>query len=748
MTQISGVLSSLSVYNQKWGRGSMRLDDGRRLTCVGEALATLATGNRYRFEGQILEHPRYGRQIAVASAAIDLPSSTDALVAHLVANYRGCGEATAKKLVEHYGERLDELRKILVERPASLDFSSVTRRKIRALDTLDTVSLISRELSGRIGNAGIGAALLRRLAEWLLPVAGDIEPVRHAWAFFAADPYAPIRQVEGYNFPAADRVALECLGLARDARNRLAALAAFALADGCERSGHSFLDEAMLAQRIAAWDGAVAPEAAIAAALEGGEPLALEDGRYYPRHLYHAEVMLARHVARRALGIAAPISSVTGIELAAEIDAAEAGMGTGFTLDAEQRAAILGVLTSTHTLHTITAGPGCGKTALMEVLAHVARDRTLLFCAPTGKAAKVLATRVARHGRNASTLHSLLGVMEAGAAERQRSLVADIVVVDESSMLDLSLARALFDALPADCHLILLGDTGQLPSVGPGDVLQSLLKLPGDHHQLHRAHRNDGGILELVRQTRDGDIACRDLPGVHFVRGLPPPSAAGLEPVIDAYLDATERCGLERIALLMPRRKGDINMPGWNTSYLNEVLRQRINPHGRRIPGTALRVGDRVLIRRNLALGMDDGAAAENEAGSVVNGDTGRIDDYACDAAGLNVLHLELLLDDGRRIHFPGGALEALALAYALTVHAAQGSEYREVIVVLTGGSPAFVHRGMLYTAFSRARERLTVLGEAPLIHALCARPAPQRNALLIERTLGNMRKMTARGYR
>jgi exodeoxyribonuclease V alpha subunit len=744
MTQISGVLASLSVYNQKWGRGSMRLDDGRRLTCVGEALATLAAGNRYRFEGQLLDHPRYGRQIAVASAAIDLPASGDALVAHLVANYRGCGEATAKKLVAHYGERLDDLREILIERPAALDFSVVTRRRVKALDTQDTASLILRELSGRIGSAGIGAAVLRRLAEWLLPAAGDAEPVRQAWQRFAADPYAPLRQVDGYAFPVADRIALDCLGLPRDFRPRLAALAAFALSDGCERNGHSFLDDATLAQRIVAWDAQVDAREAIDAALESGTPLVREDGRCYPRHLYHAEVMLARHLARRALAIATPISTLAPIELDAEIASAEAGMGTGFALDAEQRAAILGVLSSTHTLHTITAGPGCGKTALMEVLAHVARERTILFCAPTGKAAKVLAARVARHGRTASTLHSLLGVVDALAADKPRHLVADIVVVDESSMLDLSLARTLFDALPSGCHLILLGDTGQLPSVGPGDVLQCLLKLPGDHHQLHRAHRNDGGILELVRQARDGDIACRDLPGVRFLRGLPAPDEAGLAPVVDAYLDAAARCGLERIALLMPRRKGDPGAPGWNTTYLNEALRQRLNPHGQRIPGTPLRIGDRVLIRRNLMLDAEDGG----EPGSVVNGDTGRIEAHACDAQGRNVLYLELLLDDGRRIRFPGGALEALALAYALTVHAAQGSEYREVIVVMTGGSPAFVHRAMLTTAFSRARDRLTVLGDAALIHAVCARPAPPRHAQLIERTLASLRKMTAAGYR
>jgi exodeoxyribonuclease V alpha subunit len=379
---------------------------------------------------------------------------------------------------------------------------------------------------------------------------------------------------------------------------------------------------------------------------------------------------------------------------------------------------------------------------MMEMLAHVARERKILFCAPTGKAAKVLTTRVRCYGRNAVTIHSLLGVKDEGYHhDAENPLDADIVVVDESSMLDLALARALLDALPPACHLILLGDTGQLSSVGPGDVLASILKLPGDHHRLHQGHRNDGGIRDLVQQCRRGEVQCHDRPGVHFSSALPAPDDVGLSRVVQAYMAAVKRCGLERVALLMPRRKGNIHAPGWNTTFMNEALRQVINPDGKRVPGTTLRVGDRIIVRRNLALD-DEG----NE--QVVNGDTGTLLDYAVDTAGTNVLHLPLALDDGRTIRFPGGALESLSLAYAMTVHAAQGSEYQEVIVICTGGSPAFVHRGMLYTAFSRARDSLTVLGDPGAIREICMRPAPTRNALLVEQTVSAMRRMHRAGVR
>lgn len=743
MDQVAGILSSLAVYNDKWGRGSVRLDDGKRLTCVGEALAGLSAGNRYRLDGRIVNHPKYGPQILVAAAAVDLPCSAEALAAHLKANFRGCGQATAQKLVAHYAGRLHVLRDLLIENPHAVDFSVVTRRRIRAAEGLDTAALVCRDLSGRVGATGIKPAVLRRLADWLLPLAADAaEPVRRAWAVFGADPYAAIRQVEGYVFPAADRIALTCFGFPRFHQARLAALATHALRDGCERNGHSFLTADELAERIAACDPGVPPEAALAAALAGGEPIVVRDGCHYPSQLYHCEQALALHLARRALRIAAPVVSLDAAALESEISAAEQAMGPGFALDPGQRSALQRLLTSSHLVHTVTAGPGCGKTAMMEVLAHVARERDILFCAPTGKAAKVLSGRVRRYGRTAVTVHSLLGVRDDGHLHDEREpLQADIVVVDESSMLDLALARALFDALPADCHLILLGDTGQLASVGPGDVLAGILMLPGDHHRLHQGHRNDGGIHELVQQCRLGAVDCQDRPGVRFLRSLPPPDDVGLSRVVHAYLDAVRRCGLDRVALLMPRRKGDIHLPGWNTTFINEALRRVLNPGGARIPGSALRLGDRIIIRRNLALD-EDGLE------QVVNGDTGTLTGCEVDAAGTSVLQLELALDDGRAIRFPGGALDSLALAYALTVHAAQGSEYQEVIVICTGGSPAFVHRGMLYTAFSRARERLTVLGDPAAIHAICARPAPRRNARLVECARQALRRMHHAGHR
>jgi exodeoxyribonuclease V alpha subunit len=750
MDHVAGVLASLSIYNEKWGHGKVRLDDGTTLRCVGEALVGLAEGNRYSMEGRIVHHAKYGKQISVAVATIDIPCSEDALIRHLQRNFKGCGEVTARKLVERHRDRLDLLRDTLVSNPLSLDFSTVTKRRVQAAGDLDLKSLIYRDLSTRVGAANIRHPVLRRVAEWLHAlVAQSAEPVRDAWAVFSRNPYAPIRDVDGYAFAAADEIALRSIGFPRFHDARLAALATHALREGCERNGHTFLTLDDISDRIVAYDPDVSPDKAMAAAMANKEPIVLDKGRYYPRHLYHCETALANNLARRALRIAEPIRTLDEASLEHEIDMAERSLGEDFHLDDSQRKALKGILTSTHLTHTLTAGPGCGKTALMEILVHVVRDRKIAFCAPTGKAAKVLAARVMRFGLNASTIHSLLGVTEEGFTHNEDNpLEADIVVADESSMDDLALTRALIDALPPDCHIIFLGDTGQLPSVGPGQVLADLLALPGDHHRLEQPHRNDGGILDVVQQCGRGTVDCEDRPGVSFSRALPAPNDVGITRVVNAYLDAVEACGIDKVGLLMPRRKGDTQIPGWNTTYLNEVLRQTMNPEGERIPGTSLRVGDRIIIRKNLLLEQETAADGETRSEYVVNGDTGFVTRCVTDAAGTNVLFLRLELDDGREIRYPGKAVENLGLAYAMTVHAAQGSEYRQVIFICTNGSPAFVHRGILYTAFSRAREKLMVLGDHHTIRHICQRTALERNSLLVERTTVALRKMHRGGYR
>jgi exodeoxyribonuclease V alpha subunit len=749
--EIVGVLTSCEVYNERWGRGIVRLEDGEFLVVTGESLVGLTQGNRYRMDGTVVHHPKFGRQFECKVASIDIPLDAEALVRHLRKNFKGCGEVTARKIVDQYRGNLPALRDQLVSNPYALDFTRVTKRKIAVAGGEDLKGLIYRDMSTRVGMTGVSDSNLRKVADWLaLRVEGKPEPIAEAWALFSKDPYAPIRDIDGYGFVAADQIALRGIGFSRFHECRLAALATYALRDGCERGGHTFLTPDDLVARIGWIDPDVVPEKAMEVAMQRKEPIIIDTQRSYPRHLWMAERALARHLAVRALTMASPLFHGEEAELEQRLTDAEALLGTGdkpFRLDESQRRAVIGMLTSRNLVHTLTAGPGCGKTALMEVLVNVTRDRRFLFCAPTGKAAKVLSARVKRFDLTATTIHAMLGVGPDGFQFNEHNpLEADIIIVDESSMNDLMLARALLEAVPPDAHVIFLGDADQLPSVGPGNVLRDLLQLPFDHHRLDRPYRNDGGILEVVQQAGKGVIDSISRANVRFADSLPEASPTGIERVSEAYFEAVANYGITRVALLMPRRKGDPRVPGWNTTYLNEVLRQHLNPDGERITGTTLRIGDRIIIRKNIAIERGEDAAGTELTEQVVNGDTGFIRTYQMDATGKTVMHVGLALDDGRDIRFPGKEIDAIGLAYAMTVHAAQGSEYDEVLFICTNGSPQFVHRGVVYTAFSRARKNLSVWADRRMMRAIAARDIPARNSALAERTRSTMRHIQKAG--
>jgi exodeoxyribonuclease V alpha subunit len=749
--QISGVLTSVQIYNGRWGRGYVRLEDNEYLTVTGEALNGLTEGNRYRFDGKVVVHAKFGKQFECRAAVIEIPLSEDALVRHLKKNFKGVGEATAKKLVASYGGNLAALRDTLVSNPYSLDFTGVTRRKVAVSGSEDLKGLIYRDLSTRIGVTGVKDSILRKIAEWMVPqVEQAADPVAAAWAEFSADPYKAIQHLDGYGFAAADQIALRSIGFPRFHEFRMAALATHALREGCEQNGHTYLTLENIFERISVIDADVSPDKAMAAAEARAEPIIVEEGRYYPRHLWHAERALANNLATRALQLAEPIVKMAADRLNHEIAMAEKMLsqpGKDFKLDQSQHDAVVGILTSSHLVHTLTAGPGCGKTALMEILVHVARGKKILFCAPTGKAAKVLSSRVKRFDLSASTIHSMLGVTVDGFQYNEENpLDADVIIADESSMDDLLLARALIDAVPYNAHIIFLGDTDQLPSVGPGQVLGDLLQMPLNHHRLSQTHRNDGGILDIVRQAGAGWVDCVNRADVTFSHGLPAPDDVGITRVVTAYVNSINRFGIARVGLLMPRRKGDIHTPGWNTTYLNELLRLKLNPDGARVVGTTLRIGDRIIIRKNLLLEQGEDKEGKKVVEQVVNGDTGFIRECHVDQVGTSVAHLFLELDDGRTVKFPGKEIEAIALAYAMTVHAAQGSEYDVVIFVCTNGSPTFVHRGIVYTAFSRAKFKLLVLGDDNVIRQIVKRDIPKRNSMLVERTRVAMRRIQKAG--
>lgn len=794
---IVGKLLHLKVLPSGWAVGRINTDDHGDVGVNGNALAGLTEKQSYEFTGRVEQHKTYGLQLKVETVGLHVPVNPKGLEKFLTQNYKGVGKKAAEKIVNHYSRQpggLPAFRADLLANPYSMDFSAAGVKRKTQMDTADGLkSLIYMDIATKIGGVELGDKLLRKIAAYLEgPSKSSANPIEKAWSILTDNPYAPIRDLDGYAFKTADAVARK-VGFDLDRPERTAALVTHAIAEGCNASGHTYLTMADFNKIIHAIDPSVNVKEALNAAMEMQEPMVIDHNRFYTEQSYKAELFLAKNLFERySRVLRTQIHNGSNEIIHASID--DAMRRIGIPLDESQRKAIFGLLTSYSPIHTITAGPGCGKTTIMELVVHIMQGRTKLlrnpetekieavpynigFCAPTGKAAKVLNARVGRLGARATTIHSLLGVRgskggsdgEEGGQENGGSsmfmhnhwnrLDIDLLVVDETSMVDLALMFALLSALPDTCHIVFLGDPKQLPSVGPGACLADLLNMPFDHHSLNKTHRNDGGILEVVHMAGMGRVDFHSRPDVSFIDGLPPATEQSISSILSLYDDALDMClgDFSRVGLLIARRKGDPNTPGWNSTYLNSVLREGYNPEhprragnlaqvqgrangvtGEKIYGTRYRVGDRVIIRKNLTLEEDDDGG-NDAAEQVVNGDTGMICDYFM--GGANLKYVEIKLDDGRVIRLSSGEVDVLDYAYAMTVHTAQGSEYDRIIFISVNGHSSFVHRGIVFTAFSRAKRHLTVVGDQDAIQAVIARPAPHRNSHLVPRLLRHIEK-------
>ena len=721
-----------------WAIGVFRTEAGEQHKVVGATIASLEGDRDYELTGEMKQHPKYGEQLEVSIAVPHIKPNRNALLRHLERNFKGVGPKTAEQIVAWHEENatLEELRQKLVYRPWELqNFETAgSRRGIQFKhQAATTYSYLYTQLATRHCTTGVPDSVLRRVAKWLVEKVGEdaSDPIGESLTRFCADPYEPMLEVWGYGFAHADAIGGE-LGIAKGAPCRLAALVYHTLKTATEGDGHTFLPLDVLSDRVHSIDPRVDVRIALNYVPQKGYPIVVDDKRRcYPDRLCATEGAVAEMLA--TLLLPSPPIRVDANEelLIGELRTAQAKVKTGFELDESQRKAVLGLLFAKKRLHTLTAGPGCGKTSIMEVFAQLALGK-VKFCAPTGKAAKVLHARVARHGFNATTIHQLLEPSAMGFERNEdRPIEADIVVVDEGSMVDLMLLYHLLIALPPTAHLVLVGDKDQLPSVGAGNVLADVLKMPADHHTLNVTHRNQGAILALVQELREGRFAS---PGSDFAGDVLHLPMADDEPatfslVEETYLDAIRRVGVQHTGLLVPMRKGRRDTPGWNTTYLNARLQSVLNPGGQPIRGTEFRVGDRVIFRRNMAL--PHGGVVK----TVVNGDTGTVLSQDTNDEGMPRT-CAIQLDDTRVITLPAELLDLVTLAYAMTVHAAQGSEYHTSIVLMNNGSPAFLHRRVLYTAASRAREALILFGQMPVLSAIAKRPGPARYSALAEKVL------------
>ncbi len=707
---LEGVVERLVYSNAESGWTVLRLrpERGRVATVVGR-LPGLQPGETARFRGRWVNDRRWGRQFAAASYLALRPETREGLARYLGSGLiAGVGEVMARRLVERFG--MATLR-IITDEPERLTevdgIGPVRARRIQEAWRQQSgiqeamVFFRSHGLTTRQG--------LRALKLW-----GD-----DAVATIQSNPYRLATELFGVGFQRADQVA-SSLGLAPESAARIAAGLDYLLGRAADE-GHVYLPRERLVERaVTLLELAAEQIEAVIDAEAGRERLVL-------RPLPAGTAVLRPDLERAEAGVAAGLLRLTGGRpraVAAAPAIAEFESRRRLRLSPGQRRAVEQALAAP--LLVITGGPGTGKTtlirAVVEILAR--HDRRLLLAAPTGRAANRLAQAA---GLEARTLHRLLEYDPIGHRFRrggERPLEADLVIVDEASMLDVGLAESLVAAVGEGTRLILVGDVDQLPSVGPGRVLDDLIRSrrapvarleeifrqAGRSSIVVNAHRILAGQLPRLDSAADADF--------HFFERSDPerlletlarliteriPAGFGLDPRRD-------------IQVLTPMRRGLLG-----ADNLNLELQELLNPGGRPLAqGHRLRLGDRVMQLRN------------NYELEVYNGDVGRIE--RADEGGQRV---SVRFAD-RLVVYDAAGLDELALAYACSVHKAQGSEYPCVVMPVHSQHHVMLQRNLLYTAVTRGKRLVVLVGDRrALATAVRTRRTRERFTLLAERLRG-----------
>ncbi|MBR1660394.1 MAG: ATP-dependent RecD-like DNA helicase [Oscillospiraceae bacterium] len=704
--ELSGTVDEIVFANEENGYTVLRLEtqDGESVTVTG-CIPFAAPGERLTVGGKWVSHASYGQQFQAEYADRSMPRGAEAVYEYLASRVvRGVGPATASVIVSAFGERALDVMEREPEKLAGL--KGISLKKAREISEALKKQLGLRHLMEFLSAHGLKPQFAMRLYR---AYAGK------AMELIQENPYLLCASHIGAPFSEADRLALD-LGMEGDSAERVAAAVLFELQYNTG-NGHVFIPrEKLILATAQLLDLEAAPvEEGLDVLLDSGEVVCETVANCracYLAALHEAESYCAEHLGRMAEAKRAESGDFS--ELLEEIEADQ-----GIRYAPMQRKTL--ELAARNRLLLITGGPGTGKTTTVRAIIAMYERQGLKvqLAAPTGRAAKRLGELT---GREASTVHRLL---EAGYAEdgfdlvfkrdENQPLKCDVLILDECSMIDITLLRAILAALPADCRLILVGDADQLPSVGPGNVFLDIL----------RSHRAAvARLTEIFRQTADSRIVryahainagehpnFRENKGdVFFMRRLN--QSAAVELIVQLCGERLPKnMGIrpEEIQVLTPTRKG-----GAGVKALNAALQAALNPlkQGRAekpFGNVVFRVGDRVMqIRNNYDIIWTNAEHTVSGTG-VFNGDVGYV-------AAIEPATETLSVDyDGRLAVYAFDQLGEIEHAWAMTVHKSQGSEYRAVILCLCGGPQQLMYRGVLYTAVTRARELLILVGDERL---------------------------------
>ena len=718
MEQVEASVLGTVYRNDENGYSVVMARMGRSEITVVGVLPELTAGEQAVFSGEWVEHPQYGRQLKCSACQLQKPTTLLGIERYLGSGLiHGVGPSTAKLIVQHFGE---ETLTVLSEHPERLqEVPKMGKKRWIQIAESFREQQQAREAMVFLQSYGIPASLSVKISR----LYGERAP-----EVIRQNPYRLCEDLEGVGFLTADRIGT-ALGIAPDSEHRIQSAVKYVLRDAAASMGHVYLPRRELTLRAAQL---LRVEEALChrqiqqlallrdVVLQGGDG---EEERVYLPAFDAAE----REVAQRLCELMASLAPVKSRGAHRDIDRFVRDRGIRFS--EKQRAAIISALEQG--VLVITGGPGTGKTTIINcIIRLLSSEGEVVLCAPTGRAAKRMTEAT---GYESKTIHRLLeyGGEEGSFARNQENPIeGDCVIVDETSMVDLMLMRSLLRAIEPGTRLLLVGDADQLPSVGAGNVLGDILQsgaVPavrltdifrqGETSRIVvNAHRINHGEMPLLNEKGTDFFFERKEGFAQTAQTIVQLVTRRLPKFLGYAEDERTAQAVRNIQVLAPAKKGECGVMALNT-----LLQAALNPSGPGRPSlsygeTVFRLGDKVMQTRNdyqiewrkeTVSGWEDGAG-------VFNGDVGFITKVDEEEHSLTVL-----FDEEREVVYQSGQLENLDLAYCLSVHKSQGSEFPVVVMPVAGGPPMLLTRNLFYTALTRARSLVVLVGREEVVRQM-----------------------------